>query len=236
MSVASLDYYAYHSDSTFSRASVWVKLLLIVVVVTGIVTGNDIRFLLSLYVLTLAALVVASEQSFFELFATSLYPLIFAVILVVGFYGFNLSIFFIIACKVLAASTIMLAVLSTTPYPALFRALGFVITPLLSSIMMLTYRSFFLLINVFTESYAMVRLRGGIMATRPIRSLKNLASIVALTLVRAIELSEVQYESMRLRGFSGCMYYTPRKKALPRATFALLCLSAVIAIIAVLAY
>ncbi|MDP2656052.1 MAG: energy-coupling factor transporter transmembrane component T, partial [bacterium] len=173
---------------------------------------------------------------FFELFIASLYPLIFAVILVLGFYGFSWSIFFLIACKVLTASTIMIAVLSTTPYPALFRALGFIITPLLSSIMMLTYRSFFLLINIFTESYAIVRLRGGFAITRPIASIRNLAHIVSHTLLRAIELSEVQYEAMRLRGFSGKMYYTPRHKALPKATFALLCFVTVLGAIIIIAY
>lgn len=236
MTIASLDYYAYHSHSIFARASVWAKLLLIVVVLSGIVIGSDIRFLLSLYVLALASLVIAAEQSFFELWIASLYPLVFAAILVLGLYGFNASMFLLIASKVLAASTIMIAVLATTPYPALFRALGFVITPLLSSIMMLTYRSFFLLVDIFTESYAMVRLRGGLTWSRPVASLKNLAHITALTLVRSIELAEVQYESMRLRGFSGRMHYTARRTALPSATFALLCLSAAIVGVAVLAY
>ena len=82
----------------------------------------------------------------------------------------------------------------------------------------------------------MGRLRGGLTWTRPLASLKHLAHIVALTLVRAIELSEVQYESMRLRGFSGRMYYTARQKALPKATFALLCMSVAIVFVTVLAY
>ncbi|MDP2656397.1 MAG: hypothetical protein Q8P11_02430, partial [bacterium] len=92
MSLVSLDYLAYHSHSSFSRASVWVKLLLIVVVLSGIVISDDIRLLLSLYLVSLFVLILSSEEAFFELFIASLYPLIFAVILVLGFYGFSWSI------------------------------------------------------------------------------------------------------------------------------------------------
>ena len=141
-----------------------------------------------------------------RIFPLTLYPLIFA-FLFIFISGLQILFILLIFLKVLCGSTGVVLLLSTTPYPLIFRVLGKVLPSIFVTALFLTYRSIFILLNVFEETRHALYLRGGFQWRHPLRSLINISNAFGHLIIKGIESSEKMYESMVLRGFKTKIHY-----------------------------
>jgi energy-coupling factor transporter transmembrane protein EcfT len=97
--------------------------------------------------------------------------------------------------------------LATTPYPAIFRILGRFLPSLFVTALFLTYRSIFVLLDIFEDTQHALYLRGGFQWSNPWRSLINISNAFGHLIIKGMEGSERMYESMVIRGFKNKIYY-----------------------------
>ncbi len=193
-----LDYLAVEGKSPLHRFSPGLKGVAMAMVLLGVVTLRSLPMLLLLYV----ALLVLSRIARIPLkvFSLTFYPLIFTV-LFVFISPFRLSFVLLLFLKVLCGSTGVLLLLTTTPYPSIFRILAKVLPSLLITALFLTYRSIFILLTVLDETQHALYLRGGLSWSRPWRSLSNMASVFGHLIIKGMDASEKMVEALQIRGF-----------------------------------
>jgi len=199
-----LDYLAIEGKSFLHRVSPKVKIIGMVIVLSGIVTLRTLPGLLSLYAILLAFFFVSKVP--LKIFSLTLYPLIFAV-LFIFISGFQLHFIILIFLKVLSGSTGVVLLLATTPYPLIFHLLGKVLPSLFVTALFLTYRSIFILLQVLEETQEALYLRGGFQWRHPWRSLINISNAFGHLIIKGIDASEKMYESMVIRGFKNKIHY-----------------------------
>ena len=199
-----LDYLAIEGKSFLHRVSPKVKIIGMVIVLSGIVTLRNLPGLFLLYAILLALFFISKVP--LKIFSLTLYPLIFAV-LFIFISGFQLHFIILIFLKVLSGSTGVVLLLATTPYPSIFHLLGKVLPSLFVTALFLTYRSIFILLKVLEETQEALYLRGGFQWRHPWRSLINISNAFGHLIIKGIDASEKMYESMVLRGFKNKIHY-----------------------------
>lgn len=199
-----LDYSAVEGKSWLHRRSPAAKIIGMVIVLLGLITLRSLPVLGLLYGILLALFFMSRIP--LKIFSLTLYPLIFAV-LFVFISGFQIPFILLIFLKVLCGSTGVVLLLATTPYPSIFRVLGKVLPSLFVTALFLTYRSIFILLNVFEETQHALYLRGGLQWKHPWRSLTNISNAFGHLIIQGIDMSEKMYESMVLRGFKNKIHY-----------------------------
>jgi cobalt/nickel transport system permease protein len=199
-----LDYSAVEGKSWLHRRSPTAKIIGMVIVLLGLITLRSLPVLGLLYGILLALFFMSRIP--LKIFSLTLYPLIFAV-LFVFISGFQIPFILLIFLKVLCGSTGVVLLLATTPYPSIFRVLGKVLPSLFVTALFLTYRSIFILLNVFEETQHALYLRGGLQWRHPWRSLTNISNAFGHLIIQGIDASEKMYESMVLRGFKNKIHY-----------------------------
>ena len=199
-----LDYSAVEGKSRLHRYSPMVKMIGMGLVLFGVVTLRSLNGLLFLYALLLALFFMSRIP--LKIFSLTLYPLIFALFFIF-LSGFQIYFILLLFLKVLCGSTGVVLLLATTPYPSIFRALGKFLPALFVTALFLTYRSVFILLEVFEETEHALHLRGGVQWRHPWRTLINISDAFGHLLIKGIDNSEKMYESMVLRGFKDKIHY-----------------------------
>ena len=199
-----LDYLAVEGKSWLHRLSPKLKIIGMAFVLLGIVTLRNLPGLLLLYAILLALFFISRVP--LRIFPLTLYPLIFAT-LFIFISGFQIHFILLIFLKVLCGSTGVILLLATTPYPSIFRILGKVLPSLFVTALFLTYRSIFILLEVFEETQHALYLRGGFQWIHPWRSLINISNAFGHLIIKGIDASEKMYEAMLLRGFKNKIHY-----------------------------
>jgi cobalt/nickel transport system permease protein len=200
MQLSYLDYTAVEGKSWLHRLSPQVKLIGMLIVLGNVVVVRNLSGLLLLYAILLFLFLTSRVP--IKIFSLTLYPLIFA-FLFIFISGFQLNFILLIFLKVLCGSTGVVLLLATTPYPSVFMVLGKVLPSLFVTALFLTYRSIFILLDIFEETQQALHLRGGFQWQHPWRSLVNIANAFGHLILKGIDASERMYESMVLRGFEG---------------------------------
>jgi cobalt/nickel transport system permease protein len=200
MQLSYLDYTAVEGKSWLHRLSPQVKLIGMLIVLGNVVVVRNLSGLLLLYAILLFLFLTSRVP--IKIFFLTLYPLIFA-FLFIFISGFQLNFILLIFLKVLCGSTGVVLLLATTPYPSVFMVLGKVLPSLFVTALFLTYRSIFILLDIFEETQQALHLRGGFQWQHPWRSLVNIANAFGHLMLKGIDASERMYESMVLRGFEG---------------------------------
>ena len=199
-----LDYIAVEKKSFLHRLSPKLKLIGMVLVLLGIVMLRSLPGLLLLYGILLVLFFLSRVP--IKIFPLTLYPLIFA-FLFIFISGFQIHFIVMVFLKVLCGSTGVVLLLATTPYPSIFSVLGRVLPSTFVTALFLTYRSIFILLNIFEETQQALYLRGGFQWRHPWRSLSNISNAFGHLIIKGIDASEKMYESMVLRGFKNKIYY-----------------------------
>jgi len=199
-----LDYLAIEGRSFLHRLSPRIKIIGMVLVLSGVVLLRDLKGLFSLY--GILVLLFLSARLPLRIFSLTLYPLIFA-ILFIFVSGFQIHFILLIFLKVLSGSTGAVLLLASTPYPSIFQTLGRLLPSLFVTVLFLTYRSIFILLNVLEETQHALYLRGGFQWRNPWRSLINISNAFGHLIIAGIDASEKMYESMTLRGFKNKIHY-----------------------------
>jgi len=199
-----LDYSAVEGKSRLHRYSPMVKMIGMGLVLFGVVTLRSLTGLLLLYTFLLALFFMSRIP--LKIFSLTLYPLIFTLFFIF-LSGFQIYFILLLFLKVLCGSTGVVLLLATTPYPSVFRALGKFLPALFVTALFLTYRSVFILLDVFEETEHALHLRGGVQWRHPWRTLINISNAFGHLLIKGIDNSEKMYESMVLRGFKDKIHY-----------------------------
>jgi cobalt/nickel transport system permease protein len=199
-----LDYLAVEGKSWLHRLPPKLKIIGMVLVLFLVVTVKSVPGLFLLYVVLLTLFFLSRIP--LKIFFLTFYPLLFAV-LFIFISGFQIFFILLIFLKVLCGSTGIVLLLATTPYPSIFRVLGKVLPSLFVTALFLTYRSIFILLNVFDETQHALYLRGGLQWKHPWRSLRNISNAFGHLIIQGMDASEKMYESMVLRGFKNRVHY-----------------------------
>ena len=199
-----LDYSAVEGKSRLHRCSPIKKMAGMGLVLFGVVMLKSLPGLLSIYAILFALFFISRVPS--KIFSLTLYPLVFAV-LFIFLSGFQLHFIFLVFLKVLCGSTGVVLLLATTPYPRIFHVLWKVLPSVFVTALFLTYRSVFVLLEVFEDTKNAIYLRGGIQWRHPWRSLGNISNAFGHLIIKGIDNSEKMYESMMLRGFRNKIHY-----------------------------
>jgi len=199
-----LDYLAVEGKSFLHRLSPKFKIIGMAFVLLGIVTLRNLPGLLLIYAILITLFFVSRVP--LKIFSLTFYPLIFS-ILFIFISGFQIHFILLIFLKVLCGSTGVVLLLATTPYPSIFSVLGKFLPSLFVTALFLTYRSIFILLNVFEETQHALYLRGGLQWRNPWRSLINISNAFGHLIIKGIDASEKMYESMVIRGFKNKIHY-----------------------------
>jgi cobalt/nickel transport system ATP-binding protein len=202
MNIAAIDYWANKGDSRLHRASTLGKGVAALAFVASVILAASPYVLLAIYLLLVAG-VFATRLPARRLMAIAAYPTIFALLFAVSRWNGDFTVPAVIILKALTAAQAMVLLITTTPYPDLFAALGRFLPRLLADGLFLTYRSFFLLLKEMNMLMTALRLRGGLRPGRHVSNARNLSSALGALLIHALDLSQRLYSVLRVRGYRG---------------------------------
>lgn len=201
--VARIDHWAAHGTGPFHRASVPAKLLFLACVVAAAVAARDPRPLAAGYAVLLC-LSVFSGLPWLAIGALSLYAAVFAVLYAFSLRG-GVLLFAVFLLKAVTPAYAVGMLITSTPYPRLFAVLGSFLPETLAAGLFMTYRTFFILLDMMHDFGTAIRMRGGFTPGSAVRNGANIARGIGALLVRAVERAQRLYAVMTARGYSGSM-------------------------------
>jgi cobalt/nickel transport system permease protein len=197
--IADIDTSATMGTSPLNRADPVPKLVAFVLVLGSVVVSTNVLLVVGIALALLAA-VVGMRLHARSILALAAYPALFALLFAWAAAPDPLSGSLIVA-KAFAAALSALTLMYTTPYPQVFAPIQRVIPGVVGDALLLTYRSFFLLLQQFSELARAARLRAGVMRGHPVRSAKSMTRALGGLVLYSFDLSQRTYDVMRLRGY-----------------------------------
>jgi cobalt/nickel transport system permease protein len=198
--IGAIDRSGTQGTSWLHRATPRSKLLAVALVLAAAIVSWNFLVLASL-VLVLFAAALSADLDLKLTLTLSLYPAFFAAIFAFAAQPSWLGALVIVLKAVTAALAVVTVVL-TTPYPQVFAPLQRVAPGLVGDALLMTYRTFFLLLERFADVVQSIRLRAGI-GRSPGRAIRMVAASLGNVLLYSIDLAQREYDVMRLRGYSG---------------------------------
>jgi cobalt/nickel transport system permease protein len=210
MDVSAVDRIATTGTTGLHGASPRTKLVALGLVLAAVVVQSNVLVVASV-ACVLAALVLGSRLPARRLFALAAYPAVFAAVFAFASAP-DLITGALFVAKAVTAGLAAVTLAFTTPYPYVFAPLQAVTPGVVGDAMLMTYRSLFLLAEKFASILRAVRLRSGLSPGHPIRAARASAAALGGLVLYAFDLSQREYDVMRLRGYEGRLRVT-----LPRA-------------------
>ena len=201
MDVRSIDLSATSGRSRLHGAKAVTKLIAFGLVLAGVVVQQNVLIIGALALL-LAALAVGSGLPLRAVFGLAAYPGVFAVVFAFAAAPDVLTGALFVSRAVTAALAAVVLVF-VTPYPQLFAPLQRVLPEIVGDAMLMTYRSLFLLGDKFEHLRLAVRLRSGLSHGHPVRAARASVSALGSLVLYALDLSQREYDVLRLRGYEG---------------------------------
>jgi len=204
--VRSIDLAATTGTSRLHGASAITKLIAFAFVLAAIVVQQNL-FIVAATALLLAATVVASGLPWRGVFGLAAYPGLFALVFAFAAAPDPLTGALFVT-RAVAAALAAVTLVFVTPYPQVFAPLQAVLPEVVGDALLMTYRSLFLLADKFDRLRRAVRLRSGLSHGHPLRAAKATAGALGSLVLYAFDLSQREYDVMRLRGYQGRMRAT----------------------------
>lgn len=202
MDISYIDNLAHNTESIMHRASALSKVTMVALVVASVVVGaSPIGLGLSLLLLILT--IAVSRLPVIRVALFSGYAFFFSLIFALSQVGGGLSAKLVIVLKAVTAATALILLITTTPYPQIFGVLQAFLPAVLVDIMLVTYRSFFILLDQISNRLTAMRIRGGYSPLKIVKNLSNVGRILGGGIIHAWELSENMHDAMYVRGYSG---------------------------------
>ena len=200
MKANAIDRSAYSDAGFLHRVPVWAKLLAGGAVVTAsVVSWNP--FVLATIGVVIITLAGIGRLPLRILLSLSAYSLVFSGLIALaaapGWYTGSAIIL-----KALVATLAIITVGLSTPYPHLFGVLGRVLPGVVNDALIMTYRSIFILASVSSNLLTTMHLRGQLNWRRPVAALSSVGTAFGNLVLSAIDLSQRDYEVLRIRGYS----------------------------------
>jgi cobalt/nickel transport system ATP-binding protein len=202
MDIAALDRWAVQGKSRIHKASPPGKIIAALLFVACVAVARDVLTLVTLY-LALAALVVVARLPLRRTLMIAAYPALFAALFALSQWNGYWATPAVIVLKAMGAGLAMVLLISTTPYPQLFAVVGRALPRVVGDALLMTYRTFFMLLESMDHLITALRLRGGLLRGRPMRTIRNLSVTLGVLLVRSFDLGQRLYETLTLRGYAG---------------------------------
>lgn len=230
--VARIDYWASSGSGIFHKASVSAKLCFVVMVVAAAVAACSVAALAIGYAILLVTAYLAGLPAK-RIAPLSFYAAIFAALYGLSLKGVSASVYMLVILKAITPALAVLMLITSTPYPRIFSLAATVLPELLAAGLFMTYRSFFILLDLMNNFVVALRLRAGIERGRIIRTVMAIPRGIAMLLVSAVERSSRLYAVMTVRGYTGSMaeregWHLRRHDTLPLAIGAAILILAVI--------
>ncbi len=201
--VARMDFWAANGSGILHRASVPAKLFFLLLVVSSAVAADRPAPLAAGYGLLLL-LAAAAGLPWRRMILLSFYAALFAVLYGLSQRAASWQLLTLLLKAVTPAYAVLILIVST-PYPRIFAFLDPLLPEILSAGLFMTYRTFFILLDMMGRFVVAIRLRGGFSPGSLVNNWSNIARGIAMLLVRAVERSSRLYAVMAVRGYSGSM-------------------------------
>jgi len=202
MKIADLDFYSLYGETIFHKIPVVFKLLTAFFVICGIVLINNLHFFMILYSVLISMFLFSSLPKIKPILL-SMYSLVFVLIFIFSFHSISLQSALTIVLKVLCASTTFAIIIITTPYIKIFEILSKFMPAFITDALYLTYRSVFILIDIFENLKLSSYIRGSIKIKNPVKWLRYIGNSIGFLVIKSFESSEKFYDTLRIRGYSG---------------------------------
>jgi cobalt/nickel transport system permease protein len=197
--LASVDTSATLGRTALHRADPTAKLVAFAAVLAAIVLSTNVLVVASV-ALVLIAVVVGARLPWRSMLALAAYPAFFALLFAWAAAPDVLSGALIVA-KALAAALVAVLLMFTTPYPQVFAPIQRVVPRVVGDSLLMTYRSFFILLDGFSRLTTASRLRAGVTNGQPVRAASAAARALGGLVLETVDLSERTWDVMRLRGY-----------------------------------
>ncbi len=209
MTITIFDRLAVQGSSLLHRTAPPSKLISAGLMILGIVLSNRWTMLLALF-MGLATSLSRTGLGFRKQVLFYVYPLFFS--LLYGFFlaGLTGPDLLAIVLRAVTAVSVLLLLMTTTPYIAVFSVLKRVFPEVLTDILFLTYRAVFLLWSRFFELNTAVKLRGAEATNNVFRKLAVAGTCIGMAFISATDYNERSYRALQLRGYRGDLGDTRR--------------------------
>jgi energy-coupling factor transporter transmembrane protein EcfT len=204
--VARIDHWAAHGAGPLHRSSVLAKLFFLSCVVGAAVAARDPKPLAAGYAL-LVALAVFSGLPWTSIGALSLYAAVFSLLYALSLHG-DLWLYAMLVLKAVTPAYAVGMLIVSTPYPRVFAFLGAFLPETLAAGLFMTYRTFFILLDMMHNFGTAIRIRGGFTPGSVVRNGANIGRGIGALLIRAVERASRLYAVMTARGYNGSMAET----------------------------
>jgi cobalt/nickel transport system permease protein len=202
MDIARIDYWAASGTSTLHRSALVSKVLATASVIACVVLSRDIFFLVSLYAFVVISVRLA-RLPVLQIVGISLFPALFSVLYAISLARTGWALPAVVVMKAVTAASAMILLVSTTPHAEVIGLFGRALPKVVKDGLFMTYRSFFILIELVGNFLSALRLRGGFRPGRILRNAGNISSGLGMMFILAYEKSQMLYDVMSVRGYSG---------------------------------
>lgn len=200
MELAQIDQWAVGGASVWHRASALGKLIATALTIAAVIAADDWRVLAALYGAIFAA-IASARLPVLKIALIGAYPALFTLLFALSQTG-GWDVALLILARALTAALAMLLLITTTPYVDVFAALGRVLPALLADGLLVTYRSFFILLETFGRLVIGLRLRGAYSRWKW-KGFTQMAEVIGVTFLHALDLAEHSHAALHLRGYAG---------------------------------
>ncbi len=206
MDIRAIDLSATAGRSRLHGAAAGAKLASFALALTAIVVQHNVLVVAAVG-LGIAALAVASRLPSRMVFGLAAYPGIFAAVFAFAAAPDPLTGSLFVA-KAVGAALCAVVLVCTTPYPQVFAPVQRIVPEVVGDAMLMTYRSLFILAEKLDRLRVAVRLRSGLGRRHPLLAARATAAALGGLVLYALDLSQREYDIMRLRGYEGRLRIT----------------------------
>ena len=218
--LGTIDESATLGTSWLHRASPITKLVAFALVLAAAIVTWNVLVLASLLLL-LAAGVFSSGVPRRFAFGLAAYPALFAALFALATAP-DVLVGLVLVLKAGTAGLAAISIVLTTPYPQIFAPLQRIVPGIVGDALLMTYRSTFLLLDKFTNLLTAVRLRSGGLTGHPVRAAQATTRAMGGLLLYSFDLSQREYDVMRLRGYERRLHVTLPRSVSPAKDAALI--------------
>ena len=204
MHIGDIDHLAINGNSFFHKRSPLAKGLFVLLLLFSILISFDWIPLIILYGVIIISFALA-RISLIKIGHLAIYPVFFSLFFVVLTARQDLGQGMIILLRALGAALSMILLITTTPYIDIFSMLSHIMPKLIIDILLMTYRSFFVLSDRMSHLLRTIKLKGGNQPGNYLFNFKTIASTLGTLLIQSFEMSERMYRIYELRGYNGAI-------------------------------
>lgn len=218
MDVTAVDRSAVLGDTLLHHAAPASKLLAAGLLLGAVVSVHD-PLVAAGVALSLTGAAAAVRLPLRQMLPLALYPALFAVIFAFASApGPVTGALFVL--KAVTAALVAVTVMFSTPYPQVFAPIQRITPAVVGDALLMTYRSLFILAEKFADLLRAVRLRAGISPRQPVRAARATVRALGGLLLYSFDLSQREYDILRLRGYEGRLRVSAHVSTEPAADVA----------------